>query len=121
MDDMASGIKRQMGLALMLTGWLHTVVGLIEYRNELQLMVSNGLWNTVVDGEISAAFWFMMSGFLLILLGYIADWLMKKKEISPPPAFGWTLLVVCLVGAIAMPVSGFWLVLPQAWILLRPL
>lgn len=60
MDGMVSGIKRQMGLVLMLTGWLHTVVGLIEYAKELQLMVSNGLWNTVVEGKISSSFWFIV-------------------------------------------------------------
>ena len=118
---MVSGIKRQVGLLLMLTGLLHTVVGLIIYMKQLQPIVAGGLWSTVGEGQWDrgTAFWFMMFGFLLILLGYTADWLMKKKEIALPAAFGWTLFAVCLIGAVVMPVSGFWLGLPQAWILMR--
>ena len=117
---MVQGIKRHMGVVLMITGSLHTAIGFLIYAQELQLMVANGWWNTVGDKTVAtAAFWFMVTGFLLILLGHTADWLMKKQGIAPPVTFGWTLLLVCLAGAIAMPVSGFWLVLPQAWILLR--
>ncbi|WP_373232402.1 DUF6463 family protein [Cohnella sp.] len=116
-----SRTKRQVGLLLMLTGLLHTVVGLFGYMEQLQLIAADGLWNTVEEGqwERTTAFWFMMFGFLLMILGYTADWLMKKKGIEPPTVFGWMLLLLCLTGAVIMPVSGFWLVLPQAWILLR--
>ncbi|WP_199617606.1 DUF6463 family protein [Paenibacillus alkalitolerans] len=118
---MVRGIKRRAGLFLMLTGWLHTAVGLILYRKQLQEILADGLWNTAPEGEWEAmtVFWFMMFGFMLIYLGYTADWLLKKKGIAPPPAFGWILLAICLAGVVVMPVSGFWLVLPQAWILLR--
>ncbi|NRR24736.1 DUF6463 family protein [Brevibacillus sp. MS2.2] len=115
---MVNGIKRQMGFTLILTGLLHTVVGLLFYAKPLQQIVANGFWNAVGQEE-DAAFWFMMFGFLLMLLGYMADWLMKKKGMEPPAAFGWTILGICVVGVIAMPVSGFWLALPQAGILLR--
>lgn len=116
-----SKTKRQVGLLLMLTGLLHTVVGLIIYMNQLQPIVTDGLWNSVVEGqwERATVFWFLMFGFMLIFIGYTADWLMKKKGIAPPAGFGWILLTVCLLGVIVMPASGFWLGLPQAWILLR--
>lgn len=118
---MVGRIKRQVGLLLMLTGLLHTVVGLFGYMNQLNPIVADGLWNTVSEGqwERTTAFWFMMFGFMLIFLGYTADWIMKKKGITLPAAFGWMLLAVCLVGVVIMPVSGFWLGLPQAIILLR--
>ncbi|GEC92875.1 DUF6463 family protein [Brevibacillus brevis] len=115
---MVSGIKRQMGFTLIITGLLHTVVGLFLYAEPLQQIVANGFWNAVGREEV-AAFWFMMFGFLLMLLGYMADWLMKKKGMETPAAFGWTILGICVVGAIAMPASGFWLGIPQAGILLR--
>lgn len=113
--------KRQVGLLLMLTGLLHTVVGLIIYMKHIFPIITEGVWNTVQEGqwERLTGFWFMMFGFLLILLGYLTDWLMKKMGIPPPAAFGWLLLAICLFGAVAMPVSGFWLCLPQAWILMR--
>ncbi|WP_169082398.1 DUF6463 family protein [Paenibacillus sp. PL91] len=118
---MVSGIKRQIGLLLMLTGLLHTAVGLFVFTKQLLPIAAEGVWNTVKEGqwERETAFWFMMFGFLLLLLGYLVNWLLKKKGISPPAAFGWLLLILSLIGSIAMPVSGFWLALPQAWILTR--
>lgn len=118
---MVSGVKRQVGLFLMLTGLLHNVIGLILYGAELQPIVTDGLWNTLSEGqwERFAAFWFMMFGFLFMLLGFMTDWLLKKKGLAPPAAFGWMLLVLSLTGAVIMPMSGFWLVVPQAWLLLR--
>ncbi|WP_016741377.1 MULTISPECIES: DUF6463 family protein [Bacillales] len=41
---MVSGIKRQMGFTLILTGLLHTIVGLFLYAKPLQQIVANGFW-----------------------------------------------------------------------------
>ncbi|USB33182.1 DUF6463 family protein [Paenibacillus sp. YPG26] len=114
-------VKRQVGILLILTGLLHTGVGLAIYMKLLTPIFSEGIWNTVQEGqwERLTSFWFLMFGFLLIMLGYITDWLVRKREISPPPALGWMLLLLCVVGAAAMPASGFWLCIPQAWILIR--
>lgn len=118
---MVSGIKRQVGLFLILTGLIHTVFGLVVYSGQLEPIIADGLWNTVAEGQWDRAtgFWFLMFGFLLMLVGYIANWLMKKKGIAPPASFGWMLFAICLAGVIVMPASGFWLGLPQAWMLLR--
>ncbi|MEJ8548667.1 DUF6463 family protein [Brevibacillus borstelensis] len=118
---MVSGVKRHVGLMLMLTGLLHTVYGLIAYMKQLQPIVAEGLWNTVADGQWdrATAFWFLIFGFMLIVLGYTVDWLMKKKGIAPPVSLGWMLFTICLIGVIVMPSSGFWLGLPQAWLLIR--
>jgi len=118
---MVSKTKRQMGLTLILTGLLHTIVGLFVFMEQLEPLFTEGLWNTVKDGQFErgAAFWFMMFGFLLMIVGYLADWLMKRKEIAPPAAFGWMILIICVIGVIFMPNSGFWLGIPQGVILLR--
>lgn len=115
------GIKRHMGLTLVLTGLLHQVVGLIIYMDHLQPLVTEGVWNTVQEGqwERNASFWFIMFGFMLMYLGYTAHWLMKRKGIEPPTSFGWMLLILCVLGAVIMPQSGFWLGIPQAWLLIR--
>ncbi|PYI57326.1 DUF6463 family protein [Paenibacillus flagellatus] len=116
---MVSGIKRQIGLTLMLTGLIHTVLGLIGFMEQLRPMVAEGLWDTVGNGQWdrSTAFWYLMLGFMLIALGHTVDWLMKKKRMAPPVSLGWMLLAICLIGVIVMPSSGFWLGLPQAWLL----
>jgi len=120
-EQMVSGVKRHVGLTLVLTGLFHTVLGLIGFMNHLQPMVAEGLWDTVGSGqwERATAFWYLMLGFVLILLGYTVDWLMKKKGIAPPVSLGWMLFAICLIGIIVMPTSGFWLGLPQAWLLTR--
>ncbi|WP_166245883.1 DUF6463 family protein [Paenibacillus turpanensis] len=114
-------IKQQVGVLLMLTGLLHSGVGLTIYMKHLLPIFSEGVWDTVQEGdwELGTSFWFMMFGFLLILLGYLTDWMIKKGKISPPAAFGWMLFLLCVIGAVTMPISGFWLGLPQAWILTR--
>lgn len=118
---MISGVKRHVGMMLMLTGLLHVIYGLFAYASQLQPIVTEGLWSTVADDQWDreTAFWYTMFGFLLMLFGYMVDWLIKKKGIAPPAIFGWMLLFICLFGAIVMPASGFWLGLPQAWLLLR--
>ncbi|MFC4104134.1 DUF6463 family protein [Paenibacillus xanthanilyticus] len=123
MTNHVSGLKRQMGLCLVLTGLLHTVVGLALFTPDLIPIVTEGFWDTVVGEERlihrENAFWFMMFGFVLMLLGYAVDWMLKKLGATPPVALGWLLMATCLLGAVIMPVSGFWLGLPQAWILAR--
>ncbi|WP_246021793.1 DUF6463 family protein [Paenibacillus zeisoli] len=113
--------KQQIGVLIMLTGLLHTGVGLILFTKYLLPILSEGVWNTVQEGqwERGTSFWFMMFGLLFIMLGYITDWLVRKRGISPPAAFGWMLFALCVLGVVIMPVSGFWLGLPQAWILTR--
>ncbi|WP_309118115.1 DUF6463 family protein [Paenibacillus sp.] len=118
---MGTGIKRQVGLLLALTGLLHSVVGLILYGDALLPIATEGLWNTMQEGDWERlnAFWFMMFGFLLMLIGYIVSWVLKQTQLRPPTVVGWSILAIGIVGAVIMPISGFWLVLPQAWLLLR--
>ncbi|MCI3918872.1 DUF6463 family protein [Paenibacillus sp. TRM 82003] len=118
---MATGIKRQVGLLLALTGLLHSVIGLILFWDALLPIVTEGLWNTMKEGDWERlnAFWFMMFGFLLILIGYMVSWVLKQTQLRPPAAVGWSILAIGIIGAVIMPISGFWLVLPQAWLLLR--
>jgi hypothetical protein len=113
--------KRQVGVLLMLTGLLHIIVGLVTFMEQLFPIFSGGVWNTVQEGqwERGTSFWFIMFGFMLILLGYMTEWLIKKRGISPPVSFGWMLFALCAAGAVIMPASGFWLGLPQAWVLTR--
>jgi hypothetical protein len=118
---MVHGIKRQSGLLLIGTGIIHNAVGLVFCWSYLVQFASEGFWNTVKDGqwERGTVFWFFMFGFMLIYLGALADWLLKKKGIALPGFVGWSLLLLSGVGVVMMPVSGFWLAFPQAWIILK--
>jgi hypothetical protein len=103
------------GRLLVATGALHTIVGVLLYAPYLLEMWQAGLWNSVEPhlGRM-AVFWFLFFGFLLMMAGQV----IARYTRPIPRGFGWGLLALSVVGAIMMPVSGFWLVIPQALYLL---
>ena len=112
-------LKDWSGVLLMATGCIHNGIGLFIMREPLGDMIQAGVWNAM-DRQFdrAAAFWFMFSGVMVILLGYIVHWAVRRLHVTPPPALGWVLLALSVIGAMVMPVSGFWIVLPQACILI---
>lgn len=112
-------MRRLCGPLLVATGVLHLLVGLVSYAGPLGAIVRDGLFNAVVPNPAApafdrdAAFWFMFFGVMLLLLGGLVHW--AQARTGTLPAFlGWSLLGIGAVGVILMPASGFWLVFPQA-------
>lgn len=105
------------GRLLILTGVIHNVVGLLMGYPYLLEMWQAGLWNSV-DPHMSrmVIFWFLFSGFLLIMLGQMVT----HYNHPVPKEFSWSLLVLSVLGSFMMPVSGLWLLIPQALYLLWP-
>jgi len=102
-------MKRWIGRAIIVVGLLHTVFGLITFRQILAVLLHEGLINTVnMQPEREMAFWFIYCGFFMLILGALVDYC-ESKGVRLPRAIGWGLLAVSLVGVIVMPVSGFWL------------
>jgi uncharacterized protein with PQ loop repeat len=103
------------GRLLILTGVIHTIVGLLIGYPYLLEMWQAGLWNSV-DPHMSrvAIFWFLLFGFLLMMVGQVISTTTRPV----PKVFGWSLLAMSALGALMMPISGFWLVIPQALYLL---
>mgnify|MGYP000400550248 CR=1 FL=1 len=100
---------------LIATGVLHNAIGFIISAPVLGDIASEGFFNTVVmQHDRNAAFWFLFSGFALILMGLL---LLELRRI--PRTFAWALLTLNIIGVVIMPVSGLWLVLPQAVYMLR--
>ena len=95
---------------LIATGILHTVVGFIVGFEILSTMVQEGLFNTTqLKFDREAIYWFLFSGFAIILGGLLV---LELNRI--PKSFSWSLLLLSLVGIFIMPVTGLWLVIPQA-------
>jgi hypothetical protein len=94
---------------LVCTGVLHNsfVFVMPKYRNVLFPMIKKG-WVNSVNAENSALFWFLTSGFLMIIGGK----LMKNQKRINKEA-GWWMAGLGVVGGVALPVSGFWLVAAQ--------
>jgi len=105
------------GWLLIGTGLLHAVgFGLLpaEGRRFLAGIVRDGMVGAVAGPpERYAWFWFVMFGWLAVVLGQ-AVLAVERRTGAPPRSLGWQLLAMSVVGLAAFPVSGFWLVLGQA-------
>ena len=107
------------GVFLIATGMLHSVIGIALGKDFLWAILKDGLWNTV-DKDIyrELAFWFLICGVFIIILGHVLHYYIKNEQKPAPLFVGYYLLGLSVIGCIAMPVSGFWLFIPQAGIIL---
>lgn len=111
-----------MGRWLLAVAALHTLFGLLVFAGPLQKMLSRGLFNAVgADPLLAAATWFLLFGAPLALLGQALTLLEHQSHLDPAllRPLGWGLLALWALGVLLMPASGFWLVLPVVWALLR--
>lgn len=106
------------GLFLSLTGVLHTCVAIINYGDKYKGMISDGLIRSLSDADRALAFWFLVIGALLIIMGQTLSHYIKQTQQPLPLFLGYTLLVFSIVGCLIVPVSGFWLFIPQALIIM---
>lgn len=112
-------MKRWIGRWIVGVGILHTLFGVIMGVSTLWAISHEGVWNSI-DGHPGRpeVFWFLTSGFLIILLGALVDWL-EGRGLTPPRFFGWSFLALLVVMIVLMPVSGVWLLVPPVLGLIR--
>ena len=110
------------GQLLVATGVLHQVVGVIaswslDGRN---LLAEVGVVDWIGSDFVRMAwFWFLMTGFVLMMFGGMLHHL-ERRGGAVPAWVGWQMGALALVGALAIPASGFWLLFPQAgWIVYK--
>ena len=112
-------IWKYSGIFLIVTGIIHSCAVGAMFSNVLWVMIKEGLLNSVgEDFTRGCAFWSFFFGIMLILLGYVMHYYVKKEQKPAPVFWGYWLLGLGVIGCIIMPVSGFWLVIPQAFIIL---
>lgn len=113
-------MRKRLGTILMGIAVLHEVVGVFFYSSALSDILQAGFFNTINPPywERDAAFWFLMFGITLFLMGWIAQWMLEHTG-TIPRFFSWGLLVMCVLGVLMMPASGFWLAIPVAILMLR--
>jgi hypothetical protein len=111
-------VREHVGTMLLGTGVLHTLVGVLAYRQPLLDILGAGQWMSVTGHRgREAAFWFLLFGVVLMMLGQFVRWALRRAG-TLPASLGWSLLALGLLGVAFMPDSGFWLVLPQGWMVL---
>jgi len=89
-------------------------------KDYLWEIIKGGFFNTVADDDfpLGVAFWFMVSGICFIILGHLLHYYIKKEQQPAPRLLGYWLLGLGVIGCVIMPVSGFWLFIPQALIII---
>lgn len=111
-------MQRFTGHSLIAVGALHTLVGIMSFGRPLAGIARDGMFNAVdPHPERQAAFWFLLTGALLVVLGQSTRWAQRRTG-TVPGSLGTSLLVISLAGVVLMPVSGFWLLLPSAFLTL---
>ena len=102
------------GWSILAVGVIHCLFGIVAFGVALSGMASDGLWNAV-DGYPGrpVAFWFMMAGVCLVLLG-IAVATLQRTGLPVPAALSGLFASMVAIAVIAMPTSGAWLLVPAA-------
>ena len=106
-------MKAWIGKTLIGIGIGHTIGGFWWFHPILSALFGEGLFNTIsinVNPERETAFWFLFAGFALMIVGGLVDRLERLDE-TLPSFLGWGFAALTTVGAIIMPVSGFWLLI----------
>jgi predicted ferric reductase len=107
------------GILLVATGILHLLVAIVSGWNTYREMFSECFVNCIGnDFQRAYAFWFFTIGILLMLLGSTLQYYIRKEQKPAPVFLGYALLVFSVAGCMMLPLSGFWLFIPQALILI---
>jgi hypothetical protein len=107
------------GSLLIAVAVLHAAFGAWFGRRSLFGMLEDGVVNSVgLRGERGLVFWFLLMSPLLLMLGQLCL-LLAERGIVPPRWLGLEVLALTVCCALLMPVSGFWLLIPPAALLLR--
>ena len=119
----APPLLKKVGISLLGLGCLHTMALLAGGGHYLVSMVKSGWWMTAAHGVAPpihvGVFWSLLFGLLLCKLGWL---LVRVSKGLPALSLLWgvSLGALSLLGAIAVPVGGFWLVLGlSAWLLVQ--
>lgn len=107
------------GVFLVATGILHTIVAVLLRKETYQAMIQDGLVNSI-NGDFVRGFalWFMVCGILIIMLGLTLHYYIRREQKPAPLFLGYSILLFSIIGGLIEPVSGFWLFVPQALIII---
>ncbi len=114
---------RVSGYLLIAISLIHILVGIWIFGEPMADIWRKGIFNTVAPNPLAPyfdredAFWFMMFAPLLFVLGQLCCWACDR-DISLPAFLGWNLLAIVIVGVVLEPISGFWLLILPACLII---
>ncbi|MDR2651685.1 MAG: DUF6463 family protein [Prevotellaceae bacterium] len=109
------------GILLIVSGIVHTIVGLILACDIYWEVLKLGFINVIEPDFVHAracAFWFLVCGIIIIILGQTLHYYIRQTNQKPPLLLGYWMLTLSVFGCLAMPASGFWLFVPQSLIII---
>ena len=107
------------GNLIMITGVLHLIVGFVESWDEAIDMLRSGIVNTVDQTpDRFGFFWFEMSGLSVILFGSFLQQYLNEYQKPIPKRYGYYLLIIAMIGCVLEPVSGFYVYIPIALLII---
>ena len=107
------------GILLSVTGMIHIIVAITQEWNIYKKLFFDGLINSIGnDTQKALSFWFFIIGVILIIFGQSLQYYINKEQIPAPLFLGYTLLTFSIAGCFIVPLSGFWLFIPQALIII---
>lgn len=107
------------GILFTATGIIHTLTAIAMGWNVYREIFSDGFINSIgEDYERSFTLWFLVCGILLIFIGQTLHYYIKKEQKPAPLALGYATLIFSVIGCLMEPISGFWLFIPQALIII---
>lgn len=111
-------LSKNSGNLLIGTGILHNLFGVVMGWSVLTEIAQSGFINSI-DNQVNrnALFWFLFSGFMMIVLGKLMQDCLESEWLLPK-WLGVSLLILGLIGCMMMPRSGFWLLIPQALLIM---
>lgn len=111
-------LLRVSGYWLIAISVIHGLGDILDNFEPWSDIVRNGVFNAVAPHfERGVAFWMLMVSPFLLALGQLCFWA-QEHNVRLPVFIGWNLLITSAFGAYLMPVSGFWLLIPPALLML---
>jgi Family of unknown function (DUF6463) len=106
------------GYWLMAISVIHGLGDIFYYFEPWSDVVRNGVFNAVDPHfDRGVAFWMLMVSPFLFALGQLCFWA-QEHNVKLPVFMGWNLLITSAFGAFLMPISGVWLLIPPALLML---
>jgi hypothetical protein len=99
--------------SLVVLGVLHVLYGLIRFRAPLAEAIAEGfVGRFMVSDTRRLAFWFILVGPLLSLIGWLALGVVRTGDVGALRTIGGALFAASTIGVVAFPKSPLWVVLP---------
>ena len=93
-------------------GALHILLGLIRFRTPLKQIIKSGYVGRFGDSDLNrSAFWFIIFGPLLMLVGHVAVYAASSNNAELLKIIGSYLLVISAVAVVSVPKAPFWITL----------